>query len=107
MFQGICSACFFKFNPHSYIVAECFCFNSIWSYKQPFILANFNGTLGDIDVITHEFGHALAAKYSYDQGDYELSVGSMETAECHSMSMEFFCEKASYCSHVQPWACSR
>jgi len=63
------------------------------AYKQPFILANFNGTLGDIDVITHEFGHALAAKYSYDQGDYELSVGSMETAECHSMSMEFFCEK--------------
>lgn len=25
------------------------------AYKQPFILANFNGTSGDIDVITHEF----------------------------------------------------
>ncbi|MBP5193736.1 MAG: M3 family oligoendopeptidase, partial [Clostridia bacterium] len=63
------------------------------AYKQPFILANFNGTLGDIDVITHEFGHAFAAKKSYDEGDFELSVGGMETAECHSMSMEFFCEK--------------
>ncbi len=62
------------------------------SYCQPFILANFNGTAGDIDVITHEFGHALAAKKSYDCGDYELGVGGMETAECHSMSMEFFCE---------------
>ena len=34
-------------------------------HKQPFILANFNGTSGDIDVITHEFGHALAADYMF------------------------------------------
>ena len=61
-------------------------------YEQPFILANFNGTAGDIDVITHEFGHALAAENAYREGEYELGVGSMETAECHSMSMEFFCE---------------
>ena len=58
-------------------------------YKQPFILANFNGTAGDIDVMTHEFGHAFAAKNSFTYGDAELSVGGMETAECHSMSMEF------------------
>lgn len=58
-------------------------------YKQPFILANFNGSSGDIDVITHEFGHALAAHYVYEGGDIELDVGGMETAECHSMSMEF------------------
>ena len=58
-------------------------------YAQPFILANFNGTAGDIDVITHEFGHAFAAKNSFVYGDPELSVGGMETAECHSMSMEF------------------
>lgn len=58
-------------------------------YKQPFILANFNGTAGDVDVVTHEFGHALADKFMFDEGDYELDVGGMETAECHSMSMEF------------------
>lgn len=63
------------------------------SYKQPFILANFNGSEDDIETITHEFGHAFAAKQSYVQGDPELGVGNMETAECHSMSMEFFCEK--------------
>ena len=58
-------------------------------YKQPFILANFNGTSGDVDVITHEFGHALAANFVYTVGDLDLDVGGMETAECHSMSMEF------------------
>ena len=62
------------------------------TYKQPFILANFNGTSADIDVITHEFGHALAAKMSFVFGDDELGIGGMETAECHSMSMEFLSE---------------
>lgn len=58
-------------------------------YKQPFILANFNGSCGDVDVITHEFGHALAANFVFYGGDMDLDVGGMETAECHSMSMEF------------------
>lgn len=63
------------------------------AYKQPFILANWNGGCGDVDVLTHEFGHALAAHFSYEEGDIELDVGGMETAECHSMSMEFLAEK--------------
>lgn len=58
-------------------------------YKQPFILANFNGSAGDIDVMTHEFGHALAGYYVFNGGDINVNYG-METAECHSMSMEFF-----------------
>ncbi len=58
-------------------------------YKQPFILANFNGSAGDIDVMTHEFGHALAGYYQFNGGDINVNYG-METAECHSMSMEFF-----------------
>ena len=66
-----------------------YCCN-IPSYEQPFIFANFNGTSGDIDVMTHEFGHALADYYMTKEGDPELEVGGMETAECHSMSMEFF-----------------
>ncbi len=61
-------------------------------YKQPFILANFNGSCGDVDVMTHEFGHALAQQFAYDLGEREVGLG-METAECHSMSMEFFCWK--------------
>ena len=60
-------------------------------YKQPFILANFNGTAGDVDVVTHEAGHALNAWLIADNRfALELQCGGMETAETHSMSMEFF-----------------
>ena len=64
---------------------------SFMAYKQPFILANFNGTAGDVDVVTHEAGHAFA-DYTIADNKYvvELNVGGMETAETHSMSMEFF-----------------
>ena len=61
------------------------------AYKQPFILANFNGTAGDVDVVTHEAGHALNAYLIADNRfALELECGGMETAETHSMSMEFF-----------------
>ena len=60
-------------------------------YKQPFILANFNGTSGDVDVVTHEAGHALNSWLCFDNRfALELGCGGMETAETHSMSMEFF-----------------
>ena len=64
---------------------------SFMAYHQPFILANFNGTSGDVDVVTHEAGHAFA-DYTIARNKYlvELNVGGMETAETHSMSMEFF-----------------
>lgn len=58
-------------------------------FKQPFILANFNGSSGDVDVVTHEFGHALAMDYVYSYGSFDADIGSSETAETHSMSMEF------------------
>lgn len=70
-----------------------FC-TSFPDYEQPFILANFNGTSADVDVLTHEAGHAFADYMMYRQhNDVELNVGGMETAETHSMSMEFFCWK--------------
>jgi len=60
-------------------------------YKQPFILANFNGTADDVDVVTHEAGHALNSYLIADNRfALELECGGMETAETHSMSMEFF-----------------
>ena len=63
-------------------------------YRQPFILANFNGTSGDVDVVTHEAGHAFADYLMRDNENYlELNCGGMETAETHSMSMEFFAWK--------------
>ena len=64
------------------------------AYKQPFILANFNGTASDVDVMTHEAGHAFNAYLIADNKfALEIGCGGMETAETHSMSMEFFAWK--------------
>lgn len=62
-------------------------------YQSPFIFANFNGTSGDVDVITHECGHAFQGYLSGKDPIMEHGDITMETAECHSMSMEFFTEK--------------
>jgi len=59
-------------------------------YKAPFIFANFNGTAGDIDVLTHEAGHAYASYKARDIYPSALRRYSNETAEVHSMAMEFF-----------------
>lgn len=61
-------------------------------YKAPFIFANFNGTSGDADVITHECGHAFQGYLVKDDPIREHADITMETAETHSMSMEFFTE---------------
>lgn len=60
------------------------------NYKSPFIFANFNGTSGDVDVITHECGHAFQGYLMRDEEIREFSDITMETAEIHSMSMEYF-----------------
>ena len=49
-------------------------------YKQPFILANFNGTAGDVDVMTHEAGHALNA-YLIADNRFALEIPDMTPAE--------------------------
>ena len=59
-------------------------------YHSPFVFANFNGTSGDVDVITHECGHAFQGYLSGFDPIQEHSDITMETAEIHSMSMEFF-----------------
>ncbi len=59
-------------------------------YKSPFIFANFNGTSGDVDVITHECGHAFQGYVVRDEEIREFADITMETAEIHSMSMEYF-----------------
>ncbi len=62
-------------------------------YKAPFIFANFNGTSGDADVITHECGHAFQGWLTSTDPIREHADITMEAAETHSMSMEFFTEK--------------
>ncbi|WP_430790736.1 M3 family oligoendopeptidase [Virgibacillus flavescens] len=59
-------------------------------YQSPFIFANFNGTSGDVDVLTHEAGHAFQVYESRNIGIPEYIWPTHEAAEIHSMSMEFF-----------------
>lgn len=58
-------------------------------HKAPFIFANFNGTSHDIDVLTHEAGHAFQVYQSRGFEVPEYLWPSYEACEIHSMSMEF------------------
>lgn len=60
------------------------------NYGSPFIFSNFNGTSGDIDVLTHEAGHAFQVYRSRNIGIPEYLWPTYESCEIHSMSMEFF-----------------
>ena len=62
----------------------------ISNYKSPFIFSNFNGTSGDVDVLTHEAGHAFQVYCSRDYEVPEYHWPTYEACEIHSMSMEFF-----------------
>lgn len=62
---------------------------SIPDYKVPFIFANFNGTQGDVEVVTHEAGHAFACWMNRDRIPSSYVWPGMEACEVHSMSMEF------------------
>ncbi len=64
-------------------------------YEVPFIFANFNGTQGDVEVVTHEVGHAFACWLNRKRIPMETVWPGMEACEVHSMSMEFF---------AWPWA---
>lgn len=68
---------------------------SIPEYKVPFIFANFNGTQGDVEVVTHEAGHAFACWMNRDRVPSSYIWPGMEACEVHSMSMEFM---------AWPWA---
>ncbi|MBD3948321.1 M3 family oligoendopeptidase [Tuanshanicoccus lijuaniae] len=60
------------------------------NFDSPFIFSNFNGTSGDIDVLTHEAGHAFQVYQSRWIQTPETVWPTYESCEIHSMSMEFF-----------------
>ena len=63
---------------------------TIPDYKAPFIFANFNKTQHDVEVMTHEAGHAFQAYQSRNARLLEYVWPTYEACEIHSMSMEFF-----------------
>ncbi|MBO4885394.1 MAG: M3 family oligoendopeptidase [Clostridia bacterium] len=64
--------------------------SSIEQYERPFIFANFNGTQGDVEVVTHEAGHAFAYWMNRKRIPTDYADPTAEACEVHSMSMEFF-----------------
>jgi len=58
-------------------------------YGVPFIFANFNGTQHDVEVVTHEAGHAFAMYMNADRIPQSTVWPTLEACEVHSMSMEF------------------
>ena len=63
---------------------------SIMDYEVPIRCANFNGTQGDVELITHEAGHAFEGWLNRKRIPMSYVFGGMESCEVHSMSMEFF-----------------
>lgn len=57
-------------------------------HDVPFVFANFNGTLGDVDVLTHEVGHAFQVWSSRDRFPMDHRWPTLEACEIHSMSLE-------------------
>lgn len=61
------------------------------SIKAPFVFSCFNHTTGDVQVLTHEFGHAFAGYMAMrNQPVSTYYSESTDIAEIHSMSMEQF-----------------
>ncbi len=61
------------------------------SLKAPFIFSNFNGTAADVDVLTHEAGHAFEAYYASRRLPlFDQVFSTSEINEIHSMTMEYF-----------------
>ena len=61
------------------------------AYKAPFIFSNFNGTSADVDVLTHEAGHAFQGYLAMRSIPVSMLSGSTaEINEIHSMAMEHF-----------------
>ncbi len=58
-------------------------------FDVPFIFANFNGTAQDVKVFTHECGHAFQVWSSRSAPISDYLWPTFESAEIHSMSLEF------------------
>lgn len=64
---------------------------SLPDYDAPFIFSNFNGTSADVDVLTHEAGHAFQCYTSLRCLPLKrYCFATSEVCEIHSMTMEHF-----------------
>ena len=59
------------------------------SHGMPYVFANFNGTKADVEVLTHEIGHAFQAYQSRTLWPSDYLWPTLEACEVHSMGLEF------------------
>jgi M3 family oligoendopeptidase len=57
-------------------------------FGMPFIFANFDGTIGDLLVFTHEMGHAFQMYASLNKPVVDYVIGTADTCEVHSTGLE-------------------
>ena len=75
-------------NPAKRLGGYC---TALMSYKAPFIFSNFNGTSADVDVLTHEAGHAFQLYLaSRTLPILQTCSSTSDINEIHSMTMEHF-----------------
>ena len=55
----------------------------------PFVFANFNGSRADVRTLMHELGHAFQNWSSRQKRAVDYLVPTFESAEIHSMSLEY------------------
>lgn len=65
---------------------------SLIDFEAPFIYANFDGTLGDVQVVIHEAGHAFAGWMNRNRRPLEYIIPTNDAGEINSFGMEFFAE---------------
>jgi M3 family oligoendopeptidase len=65
-----------------------FC-TSFPTHDVPYVFANFNGTKNDVQVFTHEMGHAFQMWRSRHLPVFDYLWPTLESCEIHSMSLEF------------------
>jgi M3 family oligoendopeptidase len=59
------------------------------THDVPYVFANFNGTKNDVQVFTHEMGHAFQMWRSRNLPVMDYLYPTLEACEIHSMSLEF------------------
>ena len=57
--------------------------------REPFVFANFNGSRADVRTLLHELGHAFQAWRSRDAIAVDYLTPTLESAEIHSMALEY------------------
>jgi M3 family oligoendopeptidase len=63
----------------------------LFTHRVPVIFGSFTGTKNDVDLLTHEMGHAFQAWQSRELPCFDYLWPTLEACEIHSKTLEFLC----------------